>query len=135
MIEVPINEHSTDAPQRAEQHTSERGAVTAEFAVALPAVIFILALLLGATATGIVQLKLEESVRVGARAAARGENTETVQRLVREIDGDFAVNIQAGGETVTVQSSAPAPGVIGDITGWTLHAESSIPREQSHVSG
>lgn len=65
---------------------NERGSSTAEFAVILPALVFVLALVLGAAATGIVQLKLEEGARLGARAAARGETAETVTRIVQEID-------------------------------------------------
>lgn len=50
----------------------ERGSSTAEFAVILPALVFVLGLVLGAAAVGMVQLRLEESARLGARAAARG---------------------------------------------------------------
>jgi len=49
----------------------ERGAVTAEFAVALPAVVLLLAFLLAGGAAGLTQLRLEEAVRAGARAAIR----------------------------------------------------------------
>jgi len=45
----------------------ELGAVTAEFAVALPAVTAVLALCLGAASTGVAQVKLEESARAAAR--------------------------------------------------------------------
>ena len=50
----------------------EEGVITAEFAVALPAVTVVLALCLGAASTGVAQLKVEESARTAARAAARG---------------------------------------------------------------
>ncbi len=52
--------------------TERGGAVTAEFAVALPAVVLLLAFLLAGGAAGITQLRLEEAVRAGARASARG---------------------------------------------------------------
>lgn len=55
--------------------TERGGAVTAEFAVALPAVVLLLAFLLAGGAAGITQLRLEEAVRAGARASARGGET------------------------------------------------------------
>jgi Flp pilus assembly protein TadG len=45
-----------------------RGAVTAEFAVALPAVLLLLGMLLAGSAAGLTQLRLEEAARAGARA-------------------------------------------------------------------
>ena len=47
--------------------------ITAEFAVALPAVTVVLALCLGAASTGVAQIKV--GVRAnGSRAAARGDS-------------------------------------------------------------
>ena len=113
--------------------SSEAGAVTAEFAVALPAVIFLLALLLGSIATGVVQLQLEESARVGARAAARGEAIEDVRRIAQDVGTDISVVVTDHSETVTVQTSRQAPGLIGEITGWTLYADSTIPAETTAI--
>lgn len=113
--------------------SSEAGAVTAEFAVALPAVIFLLALLMGSIATGVVQLQLEESARVGARAAARGEAMEDVRRVAQDVGTDISVVVTDYSETVTVQTSRQAPGLIGEITGWTLYADSTIPAEPAAI--
>lgn len=108
---------------------SERGSSTAEFAVMLPAVVFILALVLGACAVGAQQLALEESARLGARAAARGETPETITRIVRDIDTDFSVAITTYEGTVTVTSSARTPGLIGRLAGWEQSAESTAAIE------
>ncbi|MDY6051230.1 MAG: TadE family type IV pilus minor pilin [Rothia sp. (in: high G+C Gram-positive bacteria)] len=109
---------------------AERGSSTAEFAVILPALIFILALVLGAAATGIVQLTLEEGARLGARAAARGETAETVTRIVQEIDPTAAVSLEHTDDMTVVRVSRQAPGLVGQISGWTLVADAQALTEQ-----
>jgi hypothetical protein len=52
---------------------SERGSVTAEFAVALPAVVLVLGLALGALAVGSQSVRLQDAAGLAARALARGE--------------------------------------------------------------
>lgn len=112
----------------------ERGSSTAEFAVILPALVFVLALVLGAAATGIVQLKLEEGARLGARAAARGETAETVTRIVQEIDPAATVTLAQDDDMTVVTVSRQAPGVVGKVSGWTLTADARALTEQSPVS-
>src|SRR5205085_12627019 len=51
----------------------QRGSVTAEFGVALPAFVLVLALGLGAVAAATAQLRCVDAARAGARAVARGE--------------------------------------------------------------
>lgn len=106
------------------------GAVTAEFAVILPAVVFMLALLLGAAATGICQLQLEEAARVAARAAARGEAQATIRGLTGQIDPDIRVSVlEQSGCCLQIQTQRQAPGLIGAMTGWQLSAQASVPLE------
>lgn len=107
----------------------QRGSVTAEFAVTLPAVVFVLGLVLGAAALGIVQLRLEEGARLGARAAARGEGAETVTRIVQEIEPRAAVSVSTSGEFTRVEASRTAPGLIGQLTGWQLVADAQALTE------
>ncbi|WP_434058797.1 TadE family type IV pilus minor pilin, partial [Escherichia coli] len=57
--------------------------MTAEFAIALPAVVALLALLLTGAAAGVTQLRIEEGARAGARALARGEDPAAVERTVK----------------------------------------------------
>lgn len=107
----------------------QRGSVTAEFAVTLPAVVFVLGLVLGAAALGIVQLRLEEGARIGARAAARGEGAETITRIVQEIEPRAAVSVSTSGEFTRVEASRTAPGLIGRLTGWQLVADAQALTE------
>lgn len=111
----------------------EEGVITAEFAVALPAVTVVLALCLGAASTGVAQLKVEESARTAARAAARGDSEAQIRSAVSRIDPAQNVQISVSPDAVAadvgrarevhVRVSRPAPGVIGSATGWVLRAD------------
>lgn len=121
--------------RRSNLQPEELGAVTAEFAVALPAVTTVLALCLGAASTGVAQVKLEESARAAARAAARGDSEAEIRAVVKRIDPAQSVQVNATngesgeGPQVQVVVSRPAPGVIGSTTGWTLRAEAHARQE------
>ncbi|NWL32248.1 TadE family type IV pilus minor pilin [Paenarthrobacter nitroguajacolicus] len=109
---------------------TERGAVTAEFAVALPAVVLLLAFLLAGGAAGITQLRLEEAVRAGARASARGETTGSVEGIVKRLAGDgVSATLTDDGEWLTVTASSPVGGALGPLVPWTLKASASARAE------
>ena len=109
---------------------SARGAVTAEFAVALPAVLLLLALLLGGAAAGVTQLRLEEAARAGARALARGEEAGTVEGIVRTLAGASATSaVAADGEWLSVTVSDRTGGPLGAAIPWTLSARASTRTE------
>jgi hypothetical protein len=100
-----------------------RGAVTAEFAVALPAVVLLLALLLAGSAAGITQFRLEEAARAGARALARGEDAGAVDGIVRKLAGASASSsVGADGEWLSVTVSGRVSGPVGSMLPWTLSA-------------
>ncbi|MBD7956307.1 TadE family protein [Microbacterium sp. Sa4CUA7] len=85
----------------------ERGSVTAEFAVALPAVIVVFVLFAGALTASSRQVRLEHAAAQGARLAARGEDAGRVHDAVsRALDGARAV-IGGDGDLVCVTASAP----------------------------
>lgn len=108
----------------------ERGAVTAEFAVALPAVLLLLALLLAGAAAGITQLRIEEAARAGARALARGESSAAVEGIVRHLAGDAAsAAVSAEGEWLRVTVSAKVGGPFGAVIPWVLTAKASARAE------
>lgn len=122
------------APSTPHDNKAEDGVITAEFAVALPAVTVVLALCLGAASTGVEQLKVEESARTAARAAARGDSEAQIRSAVSRIDPAQSVQISVSPDSavdagegrarqVHVRVSRPAPGVIGSATGWVLRAD------------
>lgn len=94
------------------QRESELGAVTAEFAVALPAVTAMLALCMGAASVGIAQLKLEESARVAARAAARGDSEAEIRAAIERIDPNQALRLDSASEIPGDPNSPQISGLV-----------------------
>jgi hypothetical protein len=112
------------------QRGKTRGAVTAEFAVALPAVLLLLAMLLAGSAAGITQLRLQDAARAGARALARGEDSAAVDGIVRKLAGPSASSaVLSGGEWMSVIVSDRAAGPLGRIIPWTLTARAEARSE------
>lgn len=111
-------------------HANSRGAVTAEFAVALPAVLLLLAMLLAGSAAGITQLRLEDAARAGARALARGEDPAAVDGIVRKLAGPSAsAAVVPGGEWMSVTVSDRPAGPLGRMVPWTLTARAEARSE------
>jgi hypothetical protein len=93
---------------------SARGAVTAEFAVALPAVLLLLALLLAGA----------------ARALARGESPAAAEAIVSRLAGASATAaIAADGEWVSVTVADRVAGPLVSTVPWTLTAKASSRSE------
>ena len=139
----PADKTGTESvPSTPHEDAAEEGVITAEFAVALPAVTVFLALCLGAASTGVAQLKVEESARTAARAAARGDSEAQIRSAVSRIDPAQSVQISVSSDSavdagegrarqVHVRVSRPAPGVVGSATGWVLRADAHARVESS----
>jgi Flp pilus assembly protein TadG len=107
-----------------------RGAVTAEFAVTLPAVLLLLAMLLAGASAGVTQLRLEEGARAGARALARGDDSATVERIVRTLSGGSAsAAVSVDGEWLNVTVTDRVGGPLGPSIPWLLTARASTRSE------
>ncbi|MFJ6357845.1 TadE family type IV pilus minor pilin [Pseudarthrobacter oxydans] len=106
------------------------GAVTAEFAITLPAVLLLLAMLLAGASAGVTQLRLEEGARAGARALARGDDSATVERIVRTLAGGSAsAAVSADGEWLHVTVTDRVGGPLGASIPWHLTARASTRSE------
>lgn len=89
----------------------DRGAVTAELAVALPAVVLLVAVVLVTVAAGVAQLRCQDAARTGARLAAVGAAEGEVRAAVRRVAGDdVAVALHRDGEWVEVEVGAGVDG-------------------------
>ncbi|MCM3662548.1 pilus assembly protein [Georgenia satyanarayanai] len=112
------------AGRRRARPGDERGAVTAELALVLPAVVMVLLVCctLGAAVLG--QVRCADAARAAARAAAIGEPAAVVTSVARELAGaDAAVSVDIDGSWVEVVVSRPvASGVLG---AGTLEARAS----------
>ncbi|MCU1516368.1 MAG: hypothetical protein JWQ75_1089 [Pseudarthrobacter sp.] len=113
-----------------------RGAVTAEFAVALPAVLLLLALLLAGAAAGATQLRLEEAALAGARSLARGESPAAAHQIVGRLAGASATAaIAVDGEWVSVSVAGTVGGPLAAVVPWTLTARASARVETPAAHG
>lgn len=106
----------------------ERGSVTAELAVGLPAVVLALLLVLGVGAAGVTRLRCEQAARQAARVATLGEDDDEVRAAARRVAGaSAAVVVERDGSWVTVRVGADVvPAGLGDAlrveaaaTGWS----------------
>jgi hypothetical protein len=95
---------------------SDRGSVTAETAVVLPALAAVLALSLWAVAAVTTQLQCVDAARVAARAVARGETAEMSRAVAaRAAPEGASISIRRSGDLVEVEvrSVAKLPGTWG----------------------
>lgn len=94
----------------------DAGMATAEFAMALPAVVVVLTLVIGVAQLMLTHHRAWHAASVAARVAARGEDDGAVRRAVTAagLPAAVTVNRDASWVTTTVTTSAPAP------LGWAL---------------
>lgn len=97
----------------------DAGGVTAEFAVALPAVAIVLATCVGGLQLAAVQVRLQDAAALVARAAARGDDTAPAERIVPGV----AFSVSRDGELVCATASMDASWVPG-LPGATSSARS-----------
>lgn len=119
--------------RRGEQHAArwararfggDRGAVTAELAVALPAVVLVLVAVLVIALAGTSQLRVTDAARAGARAAAAGEPDARIQEIAQQTaGGGVSVAVRRADPWVTVTATAPVAG--GWFGGRGLSASAS----------
>ena len=103
----------------------ERCMVTAEFAVVLPAVVFVLALCLGAMGLALDQVRCVDAARAGARAASRGDSYGAVTLVTRRAaPSDALVSVSTSADLVQV-SVVSRPGVAGRLLPDWLRASST----------
>ncbi|MDS1270017.1 TadE family type IV pilus minor pilin [Lipingzhangella sp. LS1_29] len=93
----------------------DRGTVTVEVAVALPALALLLAVALGAVEAGATQVACVDSARLGARSLARGDSPQVARELIRQTapeSSTMVLEVQAEHARVTVSAPvrlAPLP--------------------------
>lgn len=114
----------------ARKRSCSQGSVTAEFAVVLPAVTALLAFLLLGAGAGLLQLRLEEGARAGARAMARGESTEQAREATLRLAGEHVsvmIDLDGGYATVTVAGNAQGP--FSGLLPWKQTAQATAKIE------
>lgn len=94
----------------------ERGSITAEFAVVLPAVLLVLVLCVGSASVSVQRIVVQSAAAAAARAAARGESGGSAQEAASRAGGG-SVSIRRDGDfvcaTVTADASFAAARTVG----------------------
>jgi hypothetical protein len=110
-----------------------RGAVTAEIATALPALVVVVIGAVWVVSVGLAQLRCGDAAREAARAAARGDEPEVVSSVAETTAPDGAtVRVRVDGSFVTVEVTAkvPLPLPFGDqLPAPTVGASAAAVRE------
>ncbi|MDQ2781411.1 MAG: hypothetical protein M3Y26_02580 [Actinomycetota bacterium] len=103
--------------------------VSAELAAAIPALLVVLVLALGAVRLGIDQVRCVDAARLAARALARGDSEGSARALAtRSAPSGATVRISAGAGEVSVKVVA-----VRELSGWRVvdvGATSTAAREQ-----
>ena len=101
--------------------TRDRGSVTAEFAVALPAIALVLAACLASVQLVAQQVRLTDAAADAARALGRGESAGTAQSIADRVSGVRRSPSWNEDPFVCVSLTAPGAGLLAAIE---LRAES-----------
>jgi Flp pilus assembly protein TadG len=92
----------------------ERGAVTAELAVALPVLVFVTLGLVWLLSLGVAKARMVDASREAARALARGDSADAAVAVAREVAPEgTTVSVADSGDRVTVSASWHPAGLGG----------------------
>lgn len=86
----------------------DAGSATAEFAVVVPAVVLLIALVAGTLSATGRQVRLEHAAAQAARLIARGESDGGAEHVLAAIAGATLSDISVDGDLVCVEVTAPA---------------------------
>lgn len=112
----------------------DRGSVTAEAAVVVPALVVFVAALLWALMAASAQIQCVDAARAGARAAARSEPRAAAMEAARSAAPEGAeVTLGRSDDLWRVRVEAPTPGPRG--LALTLAAEAMAPAEDTTTGG
>ncbi|UED85522.1 TadE family type IV pilus minor pilin [Streptomyces profundus] len=101
---------------------SDRGYVTVETALAIPVLVLLLTVLLGALGAVAAQSRCQDGARAAARAAARGEPADVVLEAARRAaPGGARVRTTQEGDLHRVSVTAPALGT--ELLGFDVSGE------------
>jgi hypothetical protein len=106
----------------------ERGSAVVEFAVALPAVLLVLAMVLGGIQLGALQVRLQDAAADAARSLGRGDSAPALAaHLTRQVPGARWSSSRSGALVCAhLVASAGGPAA---LLGLTVSATSCAPLE------
>jgi Flp pilus assembly protein TadG len=106
---------------RSRSADGERGSVTAEFAVALPAIALVLAACLASVQLAAQQVRLTDAAADAARALGRGESVAEAAAIADRVAGGAVLQVSDEEPFVCATLSASGTGVLAPVR---LRAES-----------
>lgn len=110
-----------------DRRRGERGAVTAELALALPTLIAVTIGLVWLLSVGVAQVRTVDAAREAARAVARGDDAATAVSLGERVaPHGVTVRVEATGDRVIARASgrvAGPGGLLGFLPGADVSAE------------
>lgn len=107
----------------------ERGSAVAEFAVALPAVLLVLGMVLSGIQLGAIQVRVQDAAADAARSLGRGEAASVIEAsLARQLPAARWSSTRSGA-LVCVHLEASAAGAAA-VLGLTVSATSCAQAEQ-----
>jgi TadE-like protein len=109
--------------------SDENGSAVAEFAVALPAVLLVLAMVLGGIQLGVLQVRVQDAAADAARSLGRGDPSAALAaRLARQVPGARWSSSRSGALVCAhLVASAGGPAA---VLGLTVSATSCAQDEQ-----
>jgi Flp pilus assembly protein TadG len=116
----------TRATARETSPRGERGAVTAETALALPVLAAVALAMVWLLTLGLAQMRVADAAREAARAVARGDGVARAEELAHAAAPGSRVSVEAGGGVVRVSVSTvmrPPGGLLGHLGAATLTAD------------
>jgi Flp pilus assembly protein TadG len=102
----------------------ERGSAAAEFAVAIPVVVLVLACCLGAIQVASQQVRLTDAAADAARTLARGDPPSVAAARVHRVAPTAVLSTSTSGDFVCVELSAPAGFGAAALAGVLVRASS-----------
>jgi Flp pilus assembly protein TadG len=106
--------------------------VTAETAVALPALVLLIAMLVWGVTAAAGQLHCVDAARVGARAAARGDaNAAALAQSAAPSGAVVRLTTDGDSVQVTVEAPYPGPGRLAALVSVRLGATAVAAREDT----
>lgn len=101
--------------------------VSAELALAIPALLLVLMLCMVGLGIGADHLRATDAARAGARAAARGDDPAEARAAAAVIaPSGSQIVVSVVGEQVTVQVTAPARRMLPGVPGASASAVSTL---------
>ncbi|MEO8750440.1 MAG: TadE family type IV pilus minor pilin [Allobranchiibius sp.] len=120
-------------PRAGRRHRThgDAGMVSAELAVGLPAVVFVLLVALGALTAGVDQVRCADAARVASRSAARGDTPSVVREQgLRAAPAGSGIGVEEDGDLIRVTVTCPVRGPFGWVVGSaSLHSTGVAQRE------